>query len=294
MLRGLLLTAALSSMTVPVAAANVAGIRAVGHVAPDAARDAAYWTVSRMAAATPPEVRSGHHAPGPPAGIPRARPGGGSRVVGALFYRNGRGDHYCTASVVHTPKKDLILTAAHCLYDPGDRAYATHIAFVPAYRTARPHPYGVWPVRRTWLDSRWTSHGDRDLDFGFAALGRVGGRHIVDVVGSNRLLVGQGFTNRVTVIGYPVKAHNPADRPIWCANRTFKLSRHQVGFDCKGFYGGTSGSPWIVRYDNRTQSGMVIGTLGGHQRGGSTHWRSYSALFDGDISKLIAKADEEA
>ncbi|MCO5967996.1 trypsin-like serine peptidase [Actinoallomurus soli] len=294
--QGVLLTAALPSVAAP-AAADVETVRAVSHAEPDAARAAAYWTVSRMASATPTGHRSARKAgkpSGPPAGTPTAEKGGGSRSVGALFYDDGDGGHYCTASVVHTPKKDLILTAAHCLYDPKKHIYARHIAFVPDYNAARPRPYGVWPIRRTWLDARWTRHGDPDLDVGFAALRKVGGRHIADVVGSNTLRTGQGYTNRVTVIGYPVRSHNPADKPVRCTNRTFKQARHQLGFDCRGLYGGTSGSPWLLRYDAKKQSGDVIGTIGGHQDGGSTHWRSYSPVFDDDIAKLIVKADRES
>ncbi|GAA0333584.1 trypsin-like serine protease [Actinoallomurus spadix] len=297
MLHGALLTAALSAIVMPAVAADVETIRAVSHAEPDTVRAAAYWTVSRMASATPPESRSAGKAAersGPPAGTPTAKKGGGSRVVGALFYNNGSGNHYCTASVMHTSKKDLILTAAHCLYDPHKHTYATHIAFVPKYNTSRPRPYGVWPIRKTWLDARWTRRGDPDLDYGFAALNKVGGRHIVDVVGSNVLRINQGYSNRVTVIGYPAKSHNPADKPVRCVNRTFKQWKYQIGFDCKGLYGGTSGSPWMIQYNDKTESGLVIGTLGGYQEGGDTDWRSYSALFDNDITKLIVKADKEA
>jgi hypothetical protein len=36
------------------------------------------------------------------------------RVV-ALFEREGSSDHFCTASVVASPGRDLLITAAHCL-----------------------------------------------------------------------------------------------------------------------------------------------------------------------------------
>ncbi|MCO6004430.1 hypothetical protein NE236_05490 [Actinoallomurus purpureus] len=291
MFHGVLLTASLFSLAAPAAAADVDSARAMSHEQ-DTAQVAAYWTISRMAAATPEGLRSSGKSPelAGPAAIPNFK-SGGSRVVGALFHNNGHGDHYCTASVIHTQGKNAILTAGHCLYDATHHKYTTNIAFVPDYNTSRPTPYGVWPVRRTWLDGRWTSHGDPDLDFGFAAVSTVGGRHIEDRVGSNKLRTTQGFHRWVRVIGYPQKKYYHANKPIWCENYTFKHSTYQQGFDCKGFYNGTSGSPWIINYNKSTQSGFVIGALGGYQQGGASDSRSFSAVFDSDIATLLTKVN---
>ena len=46
-----------------------------------------------------------------------------------------------------------------------------------------------------------------------------------------------------------------------------------------------------MHYNPRTQSGMVIGALGGYQEGGSTDSVSYSAVFDNDIKKLKDRAN---
>jgi V8-like Glu-specific endopeptidase len=260
----------------------------------DAANVAAYWTVSRMASATPEGIRSSGKTPdlaGPPAGTPSSKRSNGNKVVGALFYSNGSGSHFCTGSVIHTAGRNAVLTAAHCLYNVSKHRYASNIAFVPDYNTSRPKPYGVWPVGKIWLDGRWTGHGDPDLDFGFVSIHTVGGRHIENVVGANKFRATQGFHRWVTVIGYPQKKYYPADRPIQCANYTFAVNGHkyQQGFDCKGYYDGTSGSPWIINYNPHTQSGYVIGALGGYQQGGAYDWRSYSAVFDNDAATLLAK-----
>lgn len=291
------LTGLTSLFSAPAAsAAGHHGTRAVGHVArADGTRPEAYWTEARMASATPLDGRDGGALPQvePYAAIPSARPTAGSRVVGALFLNNGSGRHYCTASVVGTPKRNLLLTAAHCLYSPSGRTWNRQIVFVPKYSRGR-RPYGTWPVWLMVVDQRWMDSGDPDADVGFAAVQVMGGRRIADVVGSNEMLTGQGHADRVTVIGYPSKANHPSDRPIRCTGPARRQDEHQLRFDCGGFYGGTSGSPWIVDYDEQAERGYVIGTIGGYQRGGDSDRRSYSPVFDDDTARLLVAADDQA
>ncbi|MCO6004428.1 trypsin-like peptidase domain-containing protein [Actinoallomurus purpureus] len=250
----------------------------------------AFWTTKRMAAATPLDGRP-TQASSATMGVQSSRPTAhtwtGSPVVGALFSSDGNGSHYCTASVVDTPKKSLILTAAHCVY--GTNGTAKNIAFVPRYSKGS-RPYGVWPVGYIYVDKRWKSKRDPDLDFGFATIGTRNGKKIANVVGSNRLVWNQGYTNRVRVIGYPMKKYASVDKPIYCTVTTHKAFKYQIRFDCNGYYGGTSGSPWIKNYNTTTRRGDVLGVIGGYQEGGKYDWRSYSSVFDKDIKNLFTDA----
>ncbi|GAB3960892.1 hypothetical protein GCM10029978_011590 [Actinoallomurus acanthiterrae] len=191
--------------------------------------------------------------------------------------------------MINASQQNLLLTAAHCLYDPDKHRWNSNVAFVPGY-SAGHRPHGVWPIWMMAVDKRWTGNTDQDLDFGFAA---VNGR-IAHTLGYNTIWINEGFHRWVTIIGYPSRAHNhnPPDKPIQCTNYTFKQAKYQQGFDCKGFYNGTSGSPWMLSYDSRRQTGYVIGALGGYQRGGAYDWRSYSAVFDNDILKLRKYAND--
>lgn len=262
-------------------------------------RSTSYWTDARVRAATPLSLRDrpadadADAEAGAPDGTPTARLGRGSRVVGALFFNDGSDNHYCTASVIRTSKRNLLLTAAHCLYNAGTRRWHRHIVFVPKYSRGN-RPYGTWPIWLMVVDRRWMDHADPDLDFGFAAVQVMGGRRIADVVGSNQLLINQGGTGNVLVIGYPSKDNAPADRPISCRAPVRRPERYQMRFDCRGFYGGTSGSPWLKGYDSSTQSGYVIGVIGGYEQGGDVDWRSYSSVFDNDVARLIVTANNRA
>lgn len=252
----------------------------------------AFWTLKRMAAATPLDARATSPSPSTvsaAASRPSAYTWTGSPVVGAIFLSSGSGSHYCTASVVNTAKKSLILTAAHCLYGTG--GWAKNIVFVPRYSQGS-RPYGAWTVRYMYVDSRWKKNRDPDLDFGFAAVATNNSRRIADVVGSNRLVTDQGYTNNVRVIGYPMKKYASIDKPIYCDVTAHKAFKYQIMFDCNGFYGGTSGSPWIKNYNTTTRRGDVLGVIGGYEEGGKYDWRSYSSVFDKDIRNLYATASK--
>jgi V8-like Glu-specific endopeptidase len=281
-------TAVLLLPVAPPAAATVTRTRIV---APADLGATSYWTPARMAHATPLGRRTDEGLPA--GGIPTARHVEGSKVIGALFFNSGTGSHYCTASVVRTPKRNMLLTAAHCLYNQAAHAWHRRIVFVPRY-SAGHRPYGTWPVWLMIADKRWIEHGDPDLDYAFAAVQVVRGRQIADVVGANDLQVNPGYSRPVIVAGYPAKENNPSDRPVGCAGRTYRQSRFQLRFDCHGFYGGTSGSPWLSDYDARTQSGHVMGVIGGYQQGGTEEWRSYSPLFTDAVTNLLDTANDQA
>jgi hypothetical protein len=98
-----------------------------------------------------------------PISTPRAAPFRGTPAVGALFTdRRGRLRHFCTASVVHSPRGNLLVTAAHCLRGK-DLEPAGTLTFAPGYHDGR-FPYGRWLVRAVYVDRRWRKDSDPDDD----------------------------------------------------------------------------------------------------------------------------------
>ncbi|MBV9023991.1 MAG: trypsin-like peptidase domain-containing protein [Streptomycetaceae bacterium] len=184
------------------------------------------------------------------------------------------GDHFCSAGVVDSKGKNLIITAAHCVSGGTKDLY-----FVPGYHDGQA-PYGVWPLGRTTADNRWDSDRDEDLDVAFVAVQPLNGRKIQDVVGGYTLGIDQKMTRMVRITGYP----GSTDTPVTCANRTTAYRTHQLRLDCTAYTGGTSGSPWVTR------NGDVIGVIGGYQEGGSTPDISYSPYFDDDVRALYKEA----
>ncbi|MEU6258973.1 trypsin-like peptidase domain-containing protein [Streptomyces sp. NPDC047043] len=202
-----------------------------------------------------------------------------SARVGALFGADRRsklaGGHFCTASVVHSARRDLIVTAAHCLDgDSGD------LVFVPGYRDGRA-PYGVWDVKKRFLPDGWAKGQDEDSDVAFAVLGDRDGKGVEDVVGGNRFAAGTATgATAVTVTGYP----NTREVPVSCTNKPSAHSRTQQRIDCPELSGGTSGSPWV----NGDQE--VVGVLGGHEEGGATDDISYSVVLGAEAAELYRDA----
>ncbi|GGW65159.1 hypothetical protein GCM10010503_47690 [Streptomyces lucensis JCM 4490] len=198
-----------------------------------------------------------------------------SARVGALFHADRADDlaggHFCTASVVHSPRRDLVVTAAHCV-----DGVAGDLVFVPGYREGRA-PFGVWKVTRTVLPDGW----DEDSDVAFAAVDERDGRRIEDVVGGNRFTPGVATgATAVTVTGYP----DSREVPIRCTAKPTRYSNTQQRIACPDFTAGTSGSPWV------NGDGQVVGVLGGHEKGGSTDDVSYSVVLGSEAERLYRGA----
>ncbi|WP_058042394.1 FG-GAP-like repeat-containing protein [Streptomyces roseifaciens] len=277
-----------------------------------AARSAeTYWTAERMAAAKPLPARQAKPASGArlaaprtsvaaaaaPAGTPQGTYGDGLPMVGTFFGGTPDGPTYCTASVVQSPGRNLVLTAGHCAHG---LAGSGQQIFVPQYRKgqdAARQPYGVFPVQRVFSDPRYARNStgaDSDLDFGFARLGpNSRGEQAENAAGALRLTPTPRWTSTVTVVGYP-GSHNTGQQALSCTVPTSRLSgQHQLQMKCGGFYGGTSGSPWIAHYDAASRTGDVIGNLGGWNGGGNLtgdDWVSYSPVFGREVQDLYRDA----
>ncbi|MEW9548609.1 serine protease [Nonomuraea sp. NPDC050783] len=162
--------------------------------------------------------------------------GARSRVNGRLFFVNagGRGDS-CSASVVSSASRLLVVTAAHCVYSVPEGAargkWHSSFAFVPAYdgRAAgerQREPYGRWGGRRAWKPDGYTGLPGGDWNSTYdVALIEVGrrGRTLQDAVGAFTPMRNQGGRHTIVTDGYPgVLGRKPYDGrdQLWCLART--------------------------------------------------------------------------
>jgi len=243
-----------------------------------------YWTRSRLLEAAPSREWT---LPKPsPGATPTAHsPLLAAPRVGALFEHDANGNHFCTASVVASPGHDLLMTAAHCIHGGKGGGYKTDIVFIPGYQDGAA-PFGVWTPRKLLVAPQWASSSDPDFDVGFVVLQPLDGKNIQEVLGADQIGFDAGFDHLVRVTGYP----SSANAPVTCMNQTSRQSARQVRFECGGFFGGTSGSPWIAGFDPRSRTGTIVGVIGGYQEGGDTDAISYSAYLNGDIRQLYDQA----
>lgn len=213
-----------------------------------------------------------------------AKPTALNGLVGAVFTHNADGDHFCTASVVDSAGQNLIITAAHCVYDPV-AGQGTDLVFIPGYRNGET-PNGVWPLISITVDQSWKNSGNPDIDVAFAIVKPQNGQQVQQVLGANRLGIDQGYELPVKMTGYP----SSGNVPITCSNTTTRQSPTQLRIDCPDYTGGTSGSPWITDFDQKTRTGTVVGVIGGYQQGGDTPDTSYSSYFGDQVQALYDRA----
>ncbi|MCC3766394.1 serine protease [Streptomyces sp. UNOC14_S4] len=206
-----------------------------------------------------------------------------SPAVGPLFYTGqGTPGHGCTASVVHSPKGDLVITAAHCVHQDGFR---TDIAFAPGYHDGVA-PYGVWVPTSIDIDPEWAEDRDPDHDVAFLRVRRLGDSTPVEqVTGAEKLGLKPTAGKAARLIGYPADR----DTPVACQNTTAMRGATQLRFDCRGLTNGTSGGPVLTDVDPATGLGTVNGVVGGYQEGGDDD-TSYSSYFGDAVAALYKRA----
>ena len=217
-----------------------------------------------------------------PPGTPTAVASGRVRAVGPLFFGDLAEGHSCSASVVHSLRYNLVLTAAHCISGTG-----AGIRFAPGYVNGTT-PWGVWTSTRVWLDPSWISSQDPQHDFAFLQIApqRIDGRvvNVEEVAGANLL----GFAPRsgATVTGpaYPAGVN---DTPITCTTTIIYTSGYPT-FNCHGYVGGTSGSPFLLARHGRPT--FVVGVIGGLHQGGCYDWNSFSSAFSIDTYRTYLRA----
>lgn len=208
----------------------------------------------------------------------------GTPAVGALFtVSNGKvAGHFCSASVVHSPHGNLVVTAAHCVAGSNPAG----MAFVPGYSNGK-NPYGVWPVEHIYVDDAWKNSSSPDDDVAFLSIGQASqGAPVEDVTGAEQLGTSWPAPAVVTVVGYP----DGASDPITCRNSAKSFSATQLEFDCAGYPNGTSGGPFLADVNVTNGQGTVIGVIGGYQQGGDTPDVSYSPVFGKNVAALYGVA----
>lgn len=200
---------------------------------------------------------------------------------GALFFPSVAGSsqllhlpHFCSASVLHSTTRDLLVTAAHCVYGTG-----LTIEFAPGYHDGVA-PYGLWTVRRAYVARAWLRTRDPHADVAVLEVAPRGGRRIEDVTGGLRYadaVAGQP----VSVSGYPIGTGGP----VGCTDILY-LTEAYPSIDCSGLVDGVSGGPWL-------QAGRLVGVTGGLQQGGCAD-TEYSAPLAGVLPGLLSRAEAGA
>jgi hypothetical protein len=312
-----------------------------------------FWTPERIKAATDHDdtvdarsrgVRATGSTPdGPPGSVPpireeqtktaKSRQVNLPTTVGRVFFtlprtnpRDPENWRYCSASSVQGKYRNLVATAAHCVYDTARNAFYTNWIFIPSYWDGKnvrdgKAPFGIYAAKT------FNAHGDfvvmEDYDYDYAFVNvyggitvgweKAGGKWSRSVKNVGRLgdnVGGQGFTwNRDTKanvfsFGYPAGEHPDGDQPFtgrtmkWCFGTTkpmpaaaeHNLQEH-IGFTCS-FTAGASGGPFLHGYRSATRTGYLIGvnSVAWDTDGNDRYDHVSSPYFNGDTYKVYKAA----
>lgn len=169
------------------------------------------------------------------------------RTSGRLFFVTPDGKNsVCTAAVVNSNGKDLIMTAGHCVYKFG-YGWNRNLVFAPAYRNGVA-PYGLWNANYATTFQGWTNSKNYNYDQAFVKMFPRGGQKIVNALGGNGLSYGYGTSqSNIRIMGWPIEGKYAGNRIGWyCDGSTYDSSiwDSDAKMNCD-MTGGASGGPWL-------------------------------------------------
>ena len=273
----------------------------------------AYWTPARMRAAVPRDFvldRSSF--------VPRGKPGAGGGVTGAswtkggdvlrqtgkVYFVMGLSGYVCSGSVVDDTRTDksLVLTAGHCAFDEARGAFATDWLFIPDFDGSPTFAcgsttYGCWTAEALVVDNGYASAGGFNTqatlhDFAFAVVGNTGhGATNLDVtVGSFPIAFSEDYRGvSLHAFGYPAAGKYHGNDLTYCAGTVFtdSLNSDRTWAMACGMTGGSSGGPWLSRFNEATGDG-TLSSLNSYGYSGVRNM--YGPKFNTDTQSVYAAA----
>lgn len=194
------------------------------------------------------------------------------RWVGRLSFSTPSGTSYCSGTSI---SGNIVLTAAHCVYDSTNNTWYSNWVFTPAYRNAAA-PYGTFAatsctILTAWINlsgsfsiNTWTQHDVAVCNMG----NNSNGQTLNAAVGFMGRQWNQSYIRHFHDLGYPFRDYNTAlitDSGKWlrtCIAEAFQQTTEVRGIGCN-WGGGISGGPWVVNYTPAVVAGFADGVNSG-------------------------------
>lgn len=180
-------------------------------------------------------------------------------TVGKVFFVDDSSMHSCSASVVTADNKDLIITAAHCVYSIKTLSYVKNFIFIPKYDNSSnvTRPFGTWVARSLHVLPEWIKSRDLNADVGVVLLDTLNGQHIQDVVGSHGIAFHYSQSGWVDSFGYPVNYKNGQTMTSCSGTKYSNDSSSYTGaaMPCN-MTNGASGGPWLESFSFSNFTGI--------------------------------------
>ena len=144
----------------------------------------------------------------------------------------------------------------------------------------------MWTPAHLLVAPQWANSSTPTSTWASSCFQPHNGENIEQVLRASQLGTDTGYRYLVHVTGYP----DSANSPIACVQPDLAAERHPAAVRVRGYTGGTSGSPWVTRFNARSRTGTIVGVIGGYQEGGDTPSVSYSVRFGTGIQQLYEQA----
>lgn len=190
---------------------------------------------------------------------------------GRLYMVFERGDGVCSATVVASEGKNVVVTAAHCVWDTETGEAAGNLFFIPEDENwGQGRPYGMWVPTAVHMSNTFSAeaHSSEVLgiygdgwayDFAFLEMAPDGdGRNIEEVTGGQGIAFGVPVEDLV-VLGYPSAEPFDGSTQRYCAADQWEPIAHAYAIPCL-MTPGASGGAWLSGFDAQTRTGYVVGT----------------------------------
>ena len=212
-------------------------------------------------------------------------------TTGKVFFEGTNGGYYmCSGAIVTSDTADLVVTAAHCVFDTESGAWLnSNWVFIPGYSNGN-RPYGTWPARNFLTLTSWTNNRYFDHDVGFVALSTLDGRHIQHVLGSQGIGFNFARLQHTFAFGYPgnLDGGNYLKSCVGNAENPSGASDYHGQRLWCNMGGGSSGGPWLQNVDESNGVGYV--TSVNSFRIGSAPDHMFGPYFDSTIGSLYDSA----
>lgn len=198
------------------------------------------------------------------------------RWTGRISFSTPNGTSYCSGTSI---SGNVMVTAAHCLYDSTNNRWYSNWVFTPAYRNGSA-PYGVFAAQQCWVLTNWVNlsgsysiNGWVKYDVGVCKMrNNAAGQTLNNAVGWAGRQWNYGYVRHFHSMGYPFRntsAQLITDAGKYmhiCAAESFQQTTDTRGMGCN-MANGKSGGPSLVGYAPGVVSGWVDGVYSGYYVG---------------------------
>jgi hypothetical protein len=218
------------------------------------------------------------------------------RLHGILFISFGTQNGSCSATVVTSRNRSVILTAGHCVVQPAVEGvsppiFASNVLFVPGYRNGA-RPLGTYVGTKGSASFAWAITADFTDDVGAITLAPLSGVPIEDALGSRGVSFNRPDNTykknktRFQVFGYPAQpsAFYDGQRLILCDSPFLGF---QKIFDSPvvrcSMKEGSSGGGWVLK------GGLVNSVVSHNACGTNPSCTTVAGTYFGDTAFKLWK-----